>query len=504
MRSGTRLFGVARAESTATRQSSLRMFASGATAGIGVLFAISAWAQHCPQTALLTQYSKKGTTKAAIVAGPAEFANMPRWSPGDGPPPLAPEVAVKAALAAMANGAMGDGAFRVEDVMLSRVNCEELKEHWFYRLGFSKAGPQRDFESTQIVIVMMDGTVRGPLPMFDNGMEAVAAPPPKVEAPKITLSFDALVPMHLYEGDKAGFFTARPALQLFDAEDFAQLDSELDRLRESRALLPDGQSHFSTAIGGLVELIGATHGWETGIERIQTWRNRAPKSGNAAIVEARAWSEYAWQTRGGGFANNVSDKANELYRERLAKARRILDDTKPFAAANPMWYTSMLSVATGESWPIAKQREVFNEGVARHPRAAGIYVAMAFRMTPRWGGNIAMYREFTDLAVKQTSGFYGNAMYAWMYMQYAEVEHDQPFRDLGIPWPQMKSGFEEILAKYPATWNLNLYAYYACRANDETTFLALLPRLTKETVRPEAWRSGDSFETCREGFTKRT
>jgi hypothetical protein len=251
----------------------------------------------------------------------------------------------------------------------------------------------------------------------------------------------------------------------------------------------------------LAPAIPALEDW---MERIQTWRSQFPNSTSAVIVEVEAWRTYAWQARGTGFANSVSPKAMELYRERLARARRVLEGSKAFAATSPYWYTSMLGIATGEGWPLAQQQEVFNEGITRHPRAAGIYVAMAFRMTPRWGGDFEMYRQFTDLAAERTKALYGNSMYAWMYMQYADVEHDQPFRELGIPWPQMKSGLEEILSKYPSTWNLNRYAYFACQANDKAAFLALLPQLTKKSLREDVWFGSYSFENCRETFTRRT
>jgi hypothetical protein len=463
-----------------------------------LLFGSCAYAQPCPQVTLLTQFSK-GESKAAIVAAPADFAALPRWTPGEGPPPLAADAAIKAATAAISRQPER-ADFRVEDVMLSRVSCEALKDYWFYRVAFNRAGPPRDFQDAVAVIVMMDGSVRGPLPMFPKTIEQPKAPPPEPPA-KPTLGFDPLVPAWLYEGDTASHFAARPAFQLLDDADFPQLESELDRLRDGGAVLKDGQSHYVAVMSGLTDSIGNNTGWDKGIETVQSWRRRFPKSVHAAIIEANAWRAYAWQARGSGFANQVPAKAFELYGERLARARRVLEEAKPFAATNPLWYTSMLGVANSEGWPVEKQREVFAEGVARHPRASGIYVTMAHRMTPRWGGNIAMYREFTDLAARETQRFYGNSMYAWMYLQYADVENDQPFRDLGIPWQQMKSGFDELLARYPSTWNLNVYAYFACQADDKAAFLALLPRLTKESVRQDVWRGGYQFDTCRATFT---
>ena len=95
-------------------------------------------------------------------------------------------------------------------------------------------------------------------------------------------------------------------------------------------------------------------------------------------------------------------------------------------------------------------------------------------------------------------------MYALLYANYADIEYDQPFDSLEIPWPKMKAGFEDLIARYPTPWNLNSFARFACQAKDKEAFLKILPKLAPVTVRPMAWPSGYSLENCKETFTRRT
>ena len=83
-------------------------------------------------------------------------------------------------------------------------------------------------------------------------------------------------------------------------------------------------------------------------------------------------------------------------------------------------------------------------------------------------------------------------------------EFDQPFGSLGIPWSKMKAGFEDLIARYPTPWNINGYASLACQANDKGAFIKLLPKLTPEDIRDEAWVSGYNLENCKESFMVRT
>jgi hypothetical protein len=200
----------------------------------------------------------------------------------------------------------------------------------------------------------------------------------------------------------------------------------------------------------------------------------------------------------------VSNKAWELFRERKERARRTLQDAKQYAGENPLWQTQMIRLA----WDLDRSQKavfaLFADAVKRDPWFLSHYFAVANRLTPRWGGDIEQYRQFTDDSVTRTQATDGVTMNARLYWFYAEIENDQPFGELGIPWAKMKAGFDDLIIRYPTSWNINNYASFACRANDKEAFLRLLPKLSPKEIRQEAWPTGYSFETCKEAFTIRS
>jgi hypothetical protein len=165
----------------------------------------------------------------------------------------------------------------------------------------------------------------------------------------------------------------------------------------------------------------------------------------------------------------------------------------------------MLWVATGQNWPLNEQMQLFRDGAAQAPLFDGLYEAMLIRLSPQWGGSEAAVREFIAAAVKNTNAREGQSMYAELYREYARRQYNRhPFKDLGIPWPLMKAGFQDLVRRYPSAWNVNTFASYACQAGDGPTFLALLPEINKIGGMDQAWMGSYSFRACVETFTTKT
>ena len=78
-------------------------------------------------------------------------------------------------------------------------------------------------------------------------------------------------------------------------------------------------------------------------------------------------------------------------------------------------------------------------------------------------------------------------MYARIYW-YASQAHFQNelFTKSFAAWPRMKEGFEDVIARYPDSWNLNNYAKFACLARDKETTREILKRIQSDPVM-EAW-----------------
>jgi hypothetical protein len=71
-------------------------------------------------------------------------------------------------------------------------------------------------------------------------------------------------------------------------------------------------------------------------------------------------------------------------------------------------------------------------------------------------------------------------------------------------WPDMKNGFDDLIAQYPVPWNLNAYAYFACQANDWGTARQVLDKIGVN-LDFNAWGDGgeSDYNACADRvFTK--
>jgi hypothetical protein len=160
----------------------------------------------------------------------------------------------------------------------------------------------------------------------------------------------------------------------------------------------------------------------------------------------------------------------------------------------------MFDIASYQGWSGAERLALFDEAVNVEPLYDATYLSMAVGLTPRWGGSLDDFHRFVRGAVEKTKSSAGNTMYARLYWVLINTESEQePFTALGISWDRMKSGFDDLMARYPdSQWNLQHYAYFACRADDGKTFKELLPKLAVKLpyTMPAPWRGAYTRDYC--------
>lgn len=285
-----------------------------------------------------------------------------------------------------------------------------------------------------------------------------------------------------------------------------EVQAFIDSIMHSRKRLTDGMPVSSRLFAGYEGSVRAAGDWDLQGKQLGQWRAQRPKSEAAALLEASYWMTYAWLARGGSFAANVPPQAFKTANERMKKARQVLEEAKAYSAQDPEWYERMLGVAQFEGWPSARRLALFDEAVRADPLYDPTYIAMAAGLIPRWGGSIDAYHRFVRAAVEKTKATEGNVLYARLYWVLAAGEWNQePFTALKIPWPKMNSGFEDLMSRYPnSQWNLQNYAYFACRAGDGKTFNRLLPKLVANMPpeTPSPWQGLYTRDYCVTRFSQ--
>ena len=176
---------------------------------------------------------------------------------------------------------------------------------------------------------------------------------------------------------------------------------------------------------------------------------------------------HAWVYRGSGYAKTVSPAAWAEFQKYLDLAFAQLQRAEALAANDSSWNEIMLHIGRGLGWDRERLMAVFMRGVAKNPDHDTLYFTMQEALLPKWGGDLETVDRFIALAVKNTREKRGMEMYARLYASLSYAELDQAlFRSSRASWTSMKAGFEERLKRYPHVDHRNMYAYFACMAND--------------------------------------
>ena len=283
---------------------------------------------------------------------------------------------------------------------------------------------------------------------------------------------------------------------------YEPVDEMLTYYAANKERIADGRWKLSFVRAGIALAVSHPN-WEIAFARIEDWKKRSPNSVAAVFYEYAYWHQYAWDARGGGYANTVTPEGWKLYYERLRKAESVLVASKAYASANPEWYALYLNCALELGWPLDQRLRLFSEAIKKEPYYYETYFAMLRGLLPKWGGSFAQVANLVEEAVKATREQDGESMYARIYWNVAQNEDlgTDLFRDAGASWPRMKKGFEDLQTRYPKSlWTMNNFASFACRARDKETFLKLRPTVAK-FLSPAAWPSNYSLDLCTHMFT---
>jgi hypothetical protein len=282
--------------------------------------------------------------------------------------------------------------------------------------------------------------------------------------------------------------------------DGGQLKRLVEEWNDPKCVSKDGQPTLMALSAGYASAIKGERDWSRTYARIQELKKQFPDEAFVALAEASYWSSYAWNARGHGYSDSVSEEGWQLFRQRLEKAEDILTLTKSYSANLPPWYRDMIEVEGALGRPEEARAKIFLEGVRRYPSYYPIYFTMLNFLLPKWGGSWETVDKMVEWSVEHTKEVEGNSMYARLYWVVAGDPQVRLFKDTMASWPKMKLGFEDLMARHPQSkWNLNNFARFACMAGDGETFSALRRKIGKD-VSGDAWTGNTPLELCEEKF----
>jgi hypothetical protein len=257
--------------------------------------------------------------------------------------------------------------------------------------------------------------------------------------------------------------------RILKEEKFEELDCLADHARSGKERLPGGAWRLHTLYGGLYSPVQypVTHAtredWNPHLQRLQRWVAARPKSVTASVALAKAYLNYAYDARGEGSGNTVSEGGWKLFRERTAEAKRILQEASALPIKCPEWYVAMLLVAQNQGWSASDARALFDQAFKSEPGYFYHARMLANYLLPKWTGEEGVTENFTQEIADRIGGDQGDIF----YFQIATAPHficgceDDPHLSMA----RIERGFEASEKQYGVSvLNLNLVAFIAARS----------------------------------------
>lgn len=293
-------------------------------------------------------------------------------------------------------------------------------------------------------------------------------------------------------GPERAAFT-RAVYELFVDEEFELLDRMADKLLQEKSRFPDGTWKLAAFYRSFHAASGDTKvNWHELWARFGRWEKKNPQSATARVMHAQMMANYAWEARGGGFADTVSGEGWNMFADRLRIARDILE-ADAFLKKVPGYYSSMMLVALGQGWPKDKAEALFIEAAVLARDYEDFYFRRAYYLQPKWHGEPGEWLRFAEEAAETTKEQWGRGFYARVVWGTLGTPSKKRYQEAGIDWAKFKQGFEDLVQRTPdSLWNKNAFCYFACMADDRETARRLFEEL-QDSYAPSIWGEEETF-----------
>lgn len=217
--------------------------------------------------------------------------------------------------------------------------------------------------------------------------------------------------------------------------------------------------------------------WERFFAQLDKWDVAHPNSPHAGLARALAFISYAWDARGTGWADSVTEEGWRLYGERLQVAAKALKGSEANGGPNyPAYWKARITLARAQNVPAADTLEFAETALNRFPEDASLYSGVCVYLLPRWHGAPGQWESW--LKMQATHRRWGEAgmpprLYARIVWRLCRQLYDEPiFTNESLLWPKTLEGLDELCAAYPeSTYWRTARARLASVAHDKDAFL---------------------------------
>lgn len=281
--------------------------------------------------------------------------------------------------------------------------------------------------------------------------------------------------------------------QLLKDKNFSELDCVADAARAGKTRFSGGAWKLHSFYQGLDsprQGHPTEEDWQTHMQLMQQWRDKDPQSITARVALAKAYIAYAWDARGDGKSDTVSDNGWTLFGQRLAQAKNTLDEAASTPGKDAEWYIDMQQISLGQGWDESDSAALFKQAFTFEPQYYYYLQMRAKFLQPKWNGEPGDTERFAKSVADKIGGDDGDILYFQSAVGIVCGCNEPDVNDFS--WPRLQKGYTAFEKKYGASLiSANYLAFMALKANQlevaDSMFKSIGDNWDKQVWITEAW-----------------
>jgi hypothetical protein len=236
------------------------------------------------------------------------------------------------------------------------------------------------------------------------------------------------------------------------------------------------------------------------LDQLARWQTEFPDSTAPLVVAANANIKFAWEARGSGTANKVTENGWQLFATRIGEAHRLLAKAIQMGAPDGEAYRAMITVAMAESQPRKQTQSWLEAGSKLDPTYFSIYEAMATYLLPRWHGDPGDVEQFVSDLVEMLPGDDGleAAARVALYVHGYEGIYGETLSFGRYDRELLVRAAETMLYRHPDSERVAQFAALcALAAQDHQAAQRIRPSLARFQADHKVWLWENSFKQFR-------
>lgn len=250
--------------------------------------------------------------------------------------------------------------------------------------------------------------------------------------------------------------------RLLKEEHFAELERYARGLIDRKARFADGTWRIYTFFNNLSDPYSSN--WKVYIDRLERWRAAFPNSVISQTALGEGLFDWAADARGESYADKVTDGKWLQFKERLARAHKVL--AQPVKGQNcPMLHTLRFRVAFLLQDPEAVIEKTYADARAADPQFYYNILYRAQFLQPKWGGQPG---ELARLVRKEMAHLDAPDRDSFMARFAGNLVDELTYKGIfaEFPWTVLKPSFDKLVYYYNTPTMHNFYLRFACFSQD--------------------------------------